>query len=152
MRNDFKTRLKELVTSLGYNGKARFAELSKGELSATVAKKIAKRVVSGEEEEDAIYSHADTNDEGTAKSKLVQKPANAPPGSVATQTRLLEYQPPDVQMMLSRFDARIANLEMHTHYAQVFNFEKMEMVSGSSEACDHLEIAGDGATDWPVEQ
>ena len=43
VRNDLKTRLKELVTSLGYNGKARFAEISKGELRATVAKKIAKR-------------------------------------------------------------------------------------------------------------
>ena len=48
VRNDFKTRLKDLVTSLGYNWNARLAELSKGELRATVTKKIAKRVVSGD--------------------------------------------------------------------------------------------------------
>ena len=78
--DDFKTRLKDLVTSLGYKGKARFAELSKGELRATVAKKIAKRVVSDEDENDVICSHVDTNGDGTVNSKLVLKLANAPSG------------------------------------------------------------------------
>ena len=122
--------------ALGYNGKARFAELSKGELRATVAKKIAKFVVSGEEADDVICSHVETNDDGAANSKLVLKLANAPSGSVATQTRLIEYQAP-VWMMLSRFDARIVTPELYTHYADIFNFEKMEMVSDSSEAYEH---------------
>ena len=94
MRNDFKTRLNELVTSLKYNRKARFAELSKGELRAIVAKKLSKRVVSGEEDAGAICSHVDTNNDDTVNSNLALKLANAPSGSVATQTRLLEYQPP----------------------------------------------------------
>ena len=70
----------------------------------------------------------------TVNSKLVLELANRPAtsGSVATQTRLLEYQVPDVRAISldSTRDARIVNPgivnpELHTKYAEVFNFKQV---------------------------
>ena len=110
--------------------------VSNGELRANVvvANKIAKRVVSGEEDGEVSCPHINTNFGDTVNSKLVLELANGPTtsGSVATQTRLLEYQAPDVQAISpdSARDARIVNPgivnpELHTKYAEVFNFKKV---------------------------
>ena len=82
-----------LQTSLGTNWKKYLEDLVGGVLRSEVMKNISKRTVAGDDDDAVACDHVEKLGDGSVRSKLVLKLANAPRGGAnATKTRSLSLR------------------------------------------------------------